>query len=531
MQTGIRIHTFFTGKDVIKRMRYIKCFIPLLLFYYAPGNSQQNPDSLSFFYPDTLLSLEKSLQVVEKATGFYFSYNPENLDLEKSFHPPPGWWKLMDFVRWIAETEKIDYTIIDNQVVFHKEDAARSDTISVMQPGPVVVRSIRGQVLSGSDNAPLEFSTIWIPSTWEGTVANTEGQFILKITGSRSADSLAVSCMGYRSKIIPLTQLNDSLNLIYLQPAIIPIQEVVIRRTDPIALILQALEKIPDNYFRKAVIETAFYRESILKNNHYINVSEAVLDIYKPAINALTSEQVKVLKGRSNMDYSEMDTIMIKLQAGLESSFLLDITRNQPDFLVPEKFHQFEYRMSDIVTMQGKSTYAIDFWQKPNSPFPHYRGLLYIDLETLAFRGVEFEVDPRSMSEGSPAMVVKKPRNLKVKPLSASYQVTYKEKNHLFYVSRIMTDVSFRVRERGKIFGTEYQTISEMAITQLQTEKVTRFRNRETVRITDVFADMLGGYDEAFWGPYNYLIPEESLEDALERISSLMESSSGPELP
>ena len=33
---------------------------------------------------------------------------------------------------------------------------------------------------------------------------------------------------------------------------------------------------------------------------------------------------------------------------------------------------------------------------------------------------------------------------------------------------------------------------------------------------------MLGGYDPDFWGPYNYIIPDETLEEALIRIGRLM---------
>jgi len=45
------------------------------------------------------------------------------------------------------------------------------------------------------------------------------------------------------------------------------------------------------------------------------------------------------------------------------------------------------------------------------------------------------------------------------------------------------------------------------------------FRPRETARISDVFTDLLGGFEQAFWGPYNYLIPEETLEDAMKQFS------------
>jgi len=121
-------------------------------------------------------------------------------------------------------------------------------------------------------------------------------------------------------------------------------------------------------------------------------------------------------------------------------------------------------------------------------------------------------------------MVLKKPGKLKVRPLSAYYVVRYKSEGGKFYLSMIRADNRFRVRQRKKLFGNEFRTVSEMAVTGLVTEDVNRFRMRETANARDIFADMLRGYDRAFWGPYNYLIPEESLEDALIRISRLMEN-------
>jgi hypothetical protein len=295
-------------------------------------------------------------------------------------------------------------------------------------------------------------------------------------------------------------------------------------------LIRQALKKIPDNYYSEPTIETAFYRESIRKNNRFINVSEAVLNIYKPGINTSLPEQVKVLRGRRNQDMEETDTLLFKLKGGLQTSFLLDISREPHDFLDPDQFNKYEYRMSDIITMQGNPTYAIDFTQDLASDPPHYTGRLYIDLETLAFRGAEFEVNPQTISKTTQSMVLQKPRNLFVRPISAAYQVMYKTENNRFYLSFIKTDNRFRIRERRQIFGSEYRAVTEMAITQLQTEDAERFRPRETAQVNDIFADLLGGYEQVFWGPYNYIIPEETLEDAMKRFSEFTEHPSGPDL-
>jgi hypothetical protein len=144
-------------------------------------------------------------------------------------------------------------------------------------------------------------------------------------------------------------------------------------------------------------------------------------------------------------------------------------------------------------------------------------------METMAFRGTEMEVDPKTISSATNAMVLKKPRNIKVRPLSAAYKVSYKSDGEKFYLSMIRADVRFRIRERKKIFSNVFRTISEMAVTNLQTYQAVRFKPRETTNSGDIFADLLGGYDFEFWGPYNIIIPDESMDEALKRISRLME--------
>jgi hypothetical protein len=230
-----------------------------------------------------------------------------------------------------------------------------------------------------------------------------------------------------------------------------------------------------------------------------------------------------LLKGRKNLDINEIDTLIVKLKGGLQTSFMLDFIRHRPEFLDPGLFHLFNYKMADIVTVHDRSTYAIEFNQKPHTDPPHYQGRIYIDMETMAFRGTEMEVDPKTISSATNAMVLKKPRNIKVRPLSAAYKVSYKSDGEKFYLSMIRADVRFRIRERKKIFSNVFRTISEMAVTNLQTYQAGRFRPRETTNSGDIFADLLGGYDFEFWGPYNIIIPDESMDEALKRISRLME--------
>ena len=497
-----------------------------LIFLLSSGiycHSQEPHGNMQVSLPDTNLSLERSLQLLEMKTDLYFSYNPEILDLEDDFIWQQGVHALDDILQVIEERQDVNYTIIGNQVVFYLPGEEPGLVIPIEERDPDQIRKITGQILSGMDNTPLEFATIWIPATWEGTISNMNGAFLINLPGPDPPDTISISCMGYSSRKLPVSDLHDSLNRIFLSPAIIPIQEVVIRRSEPLHLIRQALDKIEDNHASDPVIETAFYRESIQKNTTYIMVSEAVIEIYKSGVNSLSSEQVRLLKGRKNLDLKEIDPVMVKLKGGLQTSFMLDFIRHRPEFLDPGLFHLFNYKMADIVTVHDRSTYAIEFNQKPHTDPPHYQGRIYIDMETMAFRGTEMEVDPKTISSATNAMVLKKPRNIKVRPLSAAYKVSYKSDGEKFYLSMIRADVRFRIRERKKIFSNVFRTISEMAVTNLQTYQAGRFRPRETTNSGDIFADLLGGYDFEFWGPYNIIIPDESMDEALKRISRLME--------
>ncbi|MFC2098125.1 carboxypeptidase-like regulatory domain-containing protein [Bacteroidota bacterium] len=504
-------------RDVIKY-----CFLFLFLIS-LPGKAQPIPDTLKINLPDTSLSIPNTLFFIEGSASVYFSYNPEIFKGDLTVEWTAGVYTLQEILDHIWDLQDITHTRIGNQIVLYPvgESPPLPPDTKPTSSEPKLTR-IRGRIISKSDEEALAYSTIWLPKTWEGTIANTEGYFTMILTEGHIADTIAISCMGYETRRIPISELNDTVNTIYLQTSLIPIQEVVIRRTNPIYLLRLALSKIPENNSKDPVIETAFYRETIQKSNTYISVSEAVVDVYKPGYESVLTEQVKVLLGRKNIDYTLMDTVMVKLRAGLETSYLLDIIRYRPEFLIEDFFKKYEYRMADVVVIQDNLAYAIDFNQKAETDPPHYRGRIYIDLNSFALRGVEFDVDPQTISSLASSMIHRKPRKMKVRPLSASYMVYYKSDGNLYHISMIRADNRFRIRPTKKLFGTEFRAVSEMAVTALRTESVERFRSKETANPKDIFTEMLGGYDPDFWGPYNYIIPDETLEEALIRIGRLM---------
>jgi hypothetical protein len=271
-------------------------------------------------------------------------------------------------------------------------------------------------------------------------------------------------------------------------------------------------------------VQTCFYRETVKKNNRFIIISEAILGIFRTGLDdPFRYEQVKILKGRSNIDLRRTDFITLTLKAGLETSLSMDLVRNRPDFLREESFHNFNYELREITVDEDHETYIIGFTQKETTEPPHFNGILYIDMNSLAIRAAAFEMDQETIELMTPAMVVSKPRHLEVIPLSAQYYVRYKEVDGRYHLAYLWFDGEFRIRRNDQLFGTLFHTKSEMAVTETDCENINKFRLRETANIQNPFIDMVGGADEAFWEDFNFIKPDEPLEKAILKISKIRE--------
>jgi hypothetical protein len=119
-------------------------------------------------------------------------------------------------------------------------------------------------------------------------------------------------------------------------------------------------------------------------------------------------------------------------------------------------------------------------------------------------------------------LVRKSPPGVKVKPLLAAYVVNYTSRNGVWYLTHIREEVKFKVRKRFNLYNLTFHTTAEMVVTQSDTLNIKRFNRNETVRVNDIFIEEIGPYDESFWGKYNFIKPDESLEEALERIKPIM---------
>ena len=61
--------------------------------------------------------------------------------------------------------------------------------------------------------------------------------------------------------------------------------------------------------------------------------------------------------------------------------------------------------------------------------------------------------------------------------------------------------------------------MSEMAITDRTDQEVIKFAGKERLKYTDIFSEKVSDFtDDDFWGDYNIIEPDQSIESAIRRI-------------
>ncbi|MBN1180943.1 MAG: carboxypeptidase-like regulatory domain-containing protein [Bacteroidales bacterium] len=395
-------------------------------------------------------------------------------------------------------------------------------TISVSQPkDSVKYLSYAGKVVDAETTKPVAFASIFKVGTNLGTVSNADGEFVIKVPGTSSEGKLGISYIGYKEVNVDISSLVPDGNVIKLEPSPIPLKEVIIRTKDPLDLLKAAMANIPENYSRDPMMLTSFYRESIKQNRNYVAVSEAILDAYKSSYaNDFDIDRIKIYKGRKSMDVKKMDTLVVKLQGGPATSFLMDVVKNPSVLLDHESINYYNYEFAGMIEIDDRQTYVINFDQKTNVEYPLYKGKIYLDEKNLAIVSVEFELSDKFLDKAASELVKKRPANLNIDITGSKYLVNYREIGDKWYFNYVRSELMFKCKWKKRLFKSNYITTLEMAVTDRSQQNVDKYKLRETVKMTDILADQTSAFeDDNFWGEYNTIKPDESIEAAIEKLN------------
>lgn len=380
--------------------------------------------------------------------------------------------------------------------------------------------SISGVVKDQSSRKTLEYVNISVPGTSIGTVTNADGVFVIKINDSIPANIIEISCLGYRTQRHTIGHEDEENVQVFLIPVVNTLPEVVIRGMDARKLVESAVDKIANNNSDRQTLLTGFYREAIRKRRNYINVTEAVINLYKTAYTGtVENDKVQVLKGRQLLSPKRGDTLIVKLQGGPNSSIFLDAVKNRDLLLDQEALNDYKFRMEPSVMLDDRPHYVVGFEPFAEKPYPLFYGTMYIDEESLSFTQIEFNFNMKDRIKVTSAILKKKPFNLRFKPEEISYLVTYKQEDGVSYLNYIQSTIRFKCDWKRRLFSTNYTVVSEMVVTDKQLNNVTPIPHRQTFSIKNSLSDKVGNfYDEDFWEGYNIIAPTESLESAVNKL-------------
>lgn len=382
-------------------------------------------------------------------------------------------------------------------------------------------KEIEGKIINSNTKAALIFADIVVDDSNISTVTNTEGEFALKIPQNLSDGTITITHLGFEKKVLKIASIKGH-EKISLAPVLTELEEVSITTTTMNArdLVLETLKKKSSIYSEKNTLMTAFYRETIKKKRKNASLSEAVVKIHKQPYYNYRNDNIELIKARKNTDYTKLDTIALKLQGGPFSNLYTDMIK-YPEYIFTEDelpFYQFNFESSTKIN--DRLIYVVYFKQKENYETPFYYGKLYIDAETKALTSAVYSLDVSNKALSSQMYVRKKPRKVDVYPTEANYRVNYRIKDGKWHYAYSNIALTFKVNWKGKLFNNTYTLNSEMAITdwEIQDQKLAKIRTH-LIKPSTILSEKASGFsDPRFWGAYNIIEPEKSIESAIKKI-------------
>lgn len=388
--------------------------------------------------------------------------------------------------------------------------------------------AIQGTVIDQEDERPIPYTNIYIKNTFLGTVANSDGTFLIKIPEHHNEDTLVISSIGFKvleTKISDLT-VSDTEHTFRLQNSAYLLNPVQVPNAD--LILREALLKIPQNYTSEYLILTSFYREVVKKNNDYVDLSQGVLNIAKvPYVYENKKfnndrDLIGVQKGHRINNYKGRDTLAFKVMGGPNTMMLLDMVKNPGSVLSKEYINNYEYFFDGIVNINGRRTYVLEFHEIQPADVWLFEGKIYIDEKSSAIAGVTFSMPESLLSTAGAALIQQKPSLAILTPLKLAYEVRYREQKGKWYLDYVRNEIEMKVNWKRRLFNSKFNATTELVVTNKHPtlkHELPEYSQKISKR-QKLFSDQIQSLEDTqYWEDFSIIRPEEDLKKAISKIS------------
>ena len=459
-------------------------------------------------------TINSILDQISWQAGVFFSYDASILNSTQKYSIEVTDKSLYTVLTQLFNPVDFKFIELENQIIISKIDDKKLPVEIKVDSIPVKYFFLTGKIVDDKKENPIKYASVSLLNKPIGTISNVDGNFLLKIHPDFIRDTVIISCMGYAQILMPAFKILDE-DVIVMKPVSIRIKEIKVVATTPEKLLKNIRENLPVNYSEDSKLMTAFYRETIQQDNDYINVSEAVIEILKaPYSNSLRNDLVRIIKGRRSPDVKPFQWLNFKLQGGPFTITKLDVVKTVESFIDEEFQNLYNYNISKVIWYNENPVYVLEF--KPVAEFNDLGlvGEMYVHRETFAIVHANFHYNKSGLKNAESVMIKRKPKGVKAKPTYTNYEINYQQYLGKWHLSNVKASVKFKVRSRNDKINSEYHSVSDLLITNIQNTELKKFERDESFTQRDIFVEMINNYDPDFWENYNIIKPDEDLQNA-----------------
>lgn len=499
---------------------FVACLFLLLMATNIQG---QNVFDKTVWISKNKGTVYELLKGISEQSGYLFIYDSRVVDNDKKVKIAKGEYPLRDAIYRIIGNNHLQMDISGEYIMLRLPEEQHSSAVKP-NDSVSVSASKNHQIISGTladqeTGEAIVFASVSLLNTSIGTITNQDGGFRLVIPDSLQQNRVRLSHIGYESQEIETALLKEGHIDFRLKPQVVSLQEIIVSVVNPEQELNDMLNNRSANYASEPVYLTSFYREGINHNHRNIDLTESVLRVYKTGYKKGTvNDQVKLIKKRRITNRLETDTIFPKMRSGIRSCLILDIIKELPDFIDPEKETPYTYSYLGKTTIDDRPINILSFKQKEHIAEPLYDGKLFIEAENKALTEVQFEINPKLADKATHMFVDKKSAALKINLQQANYIVSYKRSaDGVYYINHVRGDIRFKIRRKKRLFSSPLHFWFEMVTSDIETDEVKPFPFGERLSTTRIFSETQHDYDPNFWKNFNIILPEETLKDEIIR--------------
>jgi len=224
-------------------------------------------------------------------------------------------------------------------------------------------KTIKGKVLEATTSEALPFVNLFSTESNQGVYTNLEGYFEFQIPNG--VQSITISCLGYKTIVIPIENLNEKEQIIRLEPEEYALEEVVVVNK-PLHEIMNNLVSNSKNQLDRDVKLDTYYREFLKINDQYSKFSDGLVTYYlqpkrkdKVKANVVVNESrafeitaANDLEYEGKADLSALDTFF-NFKDATDSFFNFNMIEN---FLTNAKSSKkYDFQIKTYQTQSGVS--------------------------------------------------------------------------------------------------------------------------------------------------------------------------------